>query len=215
MTIVAPGASPTELAAELAAYSRSLYELGWMPGTAGNLSVRFGDRALITASGRNKGELTADDMIEIWAESGAPSRPGQPRPSAETCIHAAVYRTTDAAAVVHVHSPYATAVARRNGLQTGLAILPLTRFELLKGLGIADPSATGVPIYANWADVPRIAADVEEHLTAYPSAPPGLLITDHGITTWGRDLSQARNRLECLESICQVLMLTDFRGVPL
>ncbi|MGW7117683.1 class II aldolase/adducin family protein [Streptomyces xanthophaeus] len=34
-----------------------------------------------------------------------------------------------------------------------------------------------------------------------------MLIADHGITVWGSDLAQARNRLECFEAICQLLTL--------
>ncbi|MGY4958716.1 methylthioribulose 1-phosphate dehydratase [Streptomyces sp. NEAU-S7GS2] len=194
---------------ELAAFSRTLYKRGWMPGTAGNLSVRLpgSATALITASGRDKGDMTAQDMVAVYADTGEELAQERLRASAETTIHSAVYRTTDAAAVIHVHSPYATAVACRAGHRTRVTPLRIERFELLKGLGLADPARTEVPVFPNWPDVPRIASDVAGHLAATPDAPPGLLITDHGITTWGRDLAQARNRLECLESICQLQLL--------
>ncbi|OKJ94584.1 methylthioribulose-1-phosphate dehydratase [Streptomyces sp. CB03234] len=199
---------------ELAAFSRALYGRGWMPGTAGNLSVRLpGGTALITASGRDKGDMTADDMVVVRADTGEEAAPGPLRASAETTIHSAIYRTTDAGAVIHVHSPYATAVACRTGHRTRLTPLRIERLELLKGLGLADPARTEVPVFPNWPEVPRIAADVADHLAATPHAPPALLITDHGITTWGRDLAQARNRLECLESICQLLLLAG-SGLP-
>ncbi|OEV08209.1 methylthioribulose-1-phosphate dehydratase [Streptomyces nanshensis] len=194
---------------ELAVFSRELYERGWMPGTAGNLSVRLPDgHAVITGSGRDKGTLARQDMALVDAGTGEQLSGGPPRASAETTIHAAVYRTTDARAVVHVHSPYATAVACRAGDPVRTRMLPLTGFELLKGLGLNDPAATDLPVFPNWKDVPRIAADVAGHLGHVPGAPPAFLITDHGITTWGHDLRQARNRLECLESICQLLLLT-------
>jgi methylthioribose-1-phosphate isomerase len=99
-------------------------------------------------------------------------------------------------------------VAWRRGDPDRVVQLRLTRFELLKGLGLADPSATDLPIFPNWPDVPRIARAVGAHLVARPDAPPALLIADHGVTVWGADLSQARNRLECLESMCHVLCLT-------
>jgi methylthioribose-1-phosphate isomerase len=192
-------------ATALAACSRSLYQRGWMPGTSGNLSVRLPEGlALVTASGRDKGELTAADTVLVDDRNGVPLDPDGPRASAETGIHAAVYRTTDAGAVIHVHPPYATAIACRSG---GGAPLRLERFELLKGLGLADPSRTELPVFRNWPEVPRIADEIAAHLAATPDAPPGLLIAGHGITTWGADLAQARNRLECLEAICQLLVL--------
>jgi methylthioribose-1-phosphate isomerase len=212
-------------AEELAEFSRELYSRGWMPGTSGNLSVRAPDgppgTVLITASGRDKGALTARDTVAVHAATGdpLPARAGRYqgpgdvlRASAETSIHAAIYRTTTARAVIHVHSPYATAVACRAGRTDRLTTLRLERFELLKGLGLAAAAAAALPVFPNWADVPRIAAEVAAHLGAQadarPGALPGLLIADHGITVWGDDLAQARNRLECLEAICQLLTLS-------
>ena len=101
---------PTEyssVAQQIADIARSLYVRGWMPGTAGNISVRTGETVTITGSGLSKGELAADDMVTVTvADSQRVS--GSRRPSAETAIHTAIYRATNADAVVHVHAPYAT-----------------------------------------------------------------------------------------------------------
>ncbi|MFE4263627.1 methylthioribulose 1-phosphate dehydratase [Streptomyces sp. NPDC056883] len=198
-------------AAELAKFSRLFYERGWMPGTSGNLSVRLrgeaADTALITASGRDKGELTPGDVVAVHAATGELLHPGALRASAETSIHAAVYRTTPARAVIHVHSPYATVMACRAADRERLSTLELTRFELLKGLGLDARERTAVPVFPNWPHVPRIADEVAGHLSRADRCPPGLLIADHGITVWGSDLAQARNRLECFEAICQLLAI--------
>ncbi|MGW2488140.1 methylthioribulose 1-phosphate dehydratase [Streptomyces sp. NPDC001606] len=208
-------------AAELAALARDLYLRGWMPGTSGNLSVRLAgsdqDKALITASGLGKGELAAQHMVVVGAESGETVlAPDGLRASAETSIHSAVYRTTRAGAVIHVHAPYSTVVACRAGDRSRRTTLELTHFELLKGLGLADPSRADVPVFPNWPDVPRIAAEVADHVSSRTEVVPGLLIVDHGITVWGEDLAQARNRLECFEAICQLLTLgaADLRTRP-
>ncbi|MFF2085847.1 S-methyl-5-thioribose-1-phosphate isomerase [Nocardia sp. NPDC058176] len=193
----------------IAAVARQLYERGWMPGTAGNISVRIGDDVLITASGLSKGELNEGDTVLVTVADTA-AHPGQNRkPSAETSIHTAVYRTTGAGAVVHVHSPFATALAT-TAAQPGNSVTPLriTGYELLKGFGLADPSSAQVPIFPNWPDVPRIGADIETYLRENPTAPPILLITGHGITTWGDTLPQARDRAECLEALCELIART-------
>jgi len=194
------------LAEQLAAFSRSLYQRGWMPGTAGNLSVRLPGPeplALITASGQDKGDLTASETVTVDIETGLPLGPTPLQASAETAVHTAIYRTTDAEAVIHVHSPYATAVARRNGPGP----LVLERFELLKGWGLPASDCAEVPVFINWPRVDAIAQEVDAYLTADPQAPPALLIADHGATVWGADLAQARNRAECLEAICHLLLL--------
>lgn len=202
-----PAADP---GTDLAAMSARLYRAGWMPGTSGNLSLRAaGPPAafLITASGRSKGELTAADVVA--ADFDGHALGGGPRPSAEAPIHAAVYRRTRAGAVIHVHSPYATVLSARPGAAEEMVPVPLERWELLKGLSLADPARTDLPVFPNWADVPRIAADVDAYLADLTAgAPPALLLAHHGITVWGRDLEQALNRLECLEAICQLIVLS-------
>ncbi|WHT20917.1 methylthioribulose 1-phosphate dehydratase [Crossiella sp. CA-258035] len=199
--------------ATLAAAARELYQRGWLPGTAGNISVRVSpETALITASGRDKGALTESDTVLVSVDTSAAVSPDAPRPSAETTIHTAIYRATKAEAVVHTHSPYATAVATLEGHRTELSTVDIQDFELLKGLGLRDPSATTVPVFPNHADVPRIAAEVERYLIEHPDAPPVVLIEHHGLTTWGADYAQARNRMECVESICQLLLLLKGRA---
>lgn len=201
---------PDSMRHQLAQYARTLYDRGWMPGTAGNLSVRGrGDTVVITGSGRPKGELTERDMVAVRLDTGAEVGAGPVRASAETAIHRAVYQTTRAGAVIHVHAPYATATATRVGHPGLPRTLPVERLELLKGLGLADPSRTELPVFPNWPEVSAIARDVAGYLAGAVDPPPGLLIADHGITAWGRDLSQARDRLECLEAICQLLLLTQ------
>ncbi|MCF6469984.1 methylthioribulose 1-phosphate dehydratase [Nonomuraea sp. MG754425] len=191
----------------LAAMAKALYARGWMEGTAGNLSVRLDDgRALITASGLSKGELTPDDMVLVEAETGSPLTPDGRRPSAETCIHAALYRVfPGCGAVVHAHCPYGTAVSAGAGGNS----VRFTGFEIIKGLGLADPSQVEVPVFANWADVPRIAHEVAERYAAPgPGTPPVFLIEHHGATAWGPTLEAARNRLECLEALCRLHLIT-------
>ncbi|MEV0249019.1 methylthioribulose 1-phosphate dehydratase [Nocardia sp. NPDC050712] len=200
------------LAETLSLFSMRMYERGWMPGTSGNISARLPgtDRALITASGRDKGELTSRDMVVIHADTGQIAEHTTVRASAETSIHAAVYRTTDAQAIIHVHSPYATAVAYRAGRRAETTVVRMERFELLKGLGVPDPAAVALPVFPNWSEVSRIAVDVAEYYEHVSGAPPALLLADHGITAWGEDLAQARNRLECLESICHLLTINGY-----
>jgi methylthioribose-1-phosphate isomerase len=199
---VGPNAAVGQQIADIA---QSLYARGWMPGTAGNISIRTRPAAVITGSGLSKGELTAGDMVTV---SGADSQPvsGSRRPSAETVIHTAIYRATNAEAVVHVHAPHATA-------QTINAPTALTYrgYELIKGLDTAETIT--IPVFTNHSNVARIGDDIERHLTEHPNGPPVLFIAGHGITAWGTDLAQARDRVECLEAICELVTLTGRREI--
>jgi methylthioribose-1-phosphate isomerase len=75
---------------------------------------------------------------------------------------------------------------------------------------VSDPASVSVPVFDNHADVGRIAADITRYYAEAPAdgIAPVLLIAKHGATTWGPDLETARNRLECLELLCQLVLLT-------
>lgn len=190
---------------QIADLSRTLYARGWMPGTAGNISVRTGDTAVITGSGLSKGELTEHDMVTVTIADCQPVS-GKRRPSAETAIHTAIYRATNADAVVHVHPPHATA----QSVDTR-EMLRFSGYELIKGLGTSE--TIDIPVFVNHADVARIGGDIERHLTEHPTTAPVLVIAGHGITAWGATLAQARDRAECLEGLCQLAALTGRREV--
>jgi methylthioribose-1-phosphate isomerase len=185
--------------------ARSLYARGWMPGTAGNISVRTGETAAITGSGLSKGELTAEDMVTVTVADSHPVS-GNRRPSAETAIHTAIYRATDADAVVHVHAPHAT--AHTVGASQAVTF---SGYELIKGLGTTE--TISIPVFTNHSDVARIGDDIEQHLIEHPEAPPVLFIAGHGITAWGAGLAQARDRVECLEAMCELATLTGRREI--
>jgi methylthioribose-1-phosphate isomerase len=199
------GEANTAVGQQIADIARSLYARGWMPGTAGNISVRTGQTAAITGSGLSKGELTAADMVTVAVADSQPVS-GSRRPSAETAIHTAIYRATDADAVVHVHAPHAT--AQTVGASTTLTF---TGYELIKGLGTSG--TISIPVFTNHVDVAGIGEDIEQHLKQHPEAPPVLFIAGHGITAWGADLAQARDRIECLEAMCELATLTGRREI--
>jgi methylthioribose-1-phosphate isomerase len=131
---------------------------------------------------------------------------GARRPSAETTIHTAIYRATGADAVVHVHPPHATAQSF-----DAPDVLRFSGYELIKGLGTSE--TIDIPVFVNHSDVARIGADIERHLTENPDAAPVLFIAGHGITAWGADLAQARDRAECLEAMCELATLTGRREI--
>jgi S-methyl-5-thioribose-1-phosphate isomerase/methylthioribulose-1-phosphate dehydratase len=196
---------------DVAAVARSLYARGWMEGTSGNVSARLAepDHFVITQSGCSKGTIGAANAVTVSTATGRPVfpvRPGGPRPSAETAIHAALYAAwPDCGAVVHAHCPYATALSA-----LGPRLARFGDYEIAKGLGVPDPASVSVPVFDNHADVGRIAADITRYYAEAPAdgIAPVLLIARHGATAWGPDLEIARNRLECLELLCQLALLT-------
>ena len=189
------------------------YQLGWMVGTAGNLSARMPDGSFwITASGRNKGQLSLDDFIRI-SPDGTVIEQSVPdaRPSAETSIHQAIYSLfSEAQACYHVHSIEANLVSN---FTTGDS-LPLPPLEMLKGFGVWEENPKVVmPVFANHLEVPQIARDIEERFKAAPPSINALLIRNHGVTVWASSPEVARNSLELAEYIFRYMVAARNAGI--
>lgn len=199
----------------LAAIARQFYKRGWMPGTAGNLSARVEDNTRpgfwITASGMPKGQLDESDflLVEVRDDVVIERLRTTQKPSAETSIHRAIYRTfPQARACLHVHSVDACIAASR--VPPAATALRLPPLEVLKAFDLWEENPqVDLPVFDNWLDVPRIAHDIEQRFTITLPPIDALLIRDHGITVWGGSLQQAFNRVEVLEFIMSYLAKAD------
>ncbi len=99
-----------ELRREIVAVSRALDDAGLVPSKSGNVSCRVPGGFLITPSGVPYREMEVGQVVALDA-SGAVVEGGL-RPSSEWPMHAAIYaHRPDVAAIVHTHSPRATALA--------------------------------------------------------------------------------------------------------
>ncbi|MHB1951708.1 MAG: methylthioribulose 1-phosphate dehydratase [Acidiferrobacteraceae bacterium] len=195
--------------AALAEIARDFHARGWMPGTAGNLSARCGEDFWVTASGRPKGRLTPEDFVRVGRDGGVRDLRAGRKPSAETCLHAAVYDFDPAAgACFHVHSVAACLVSSK----ARGASIRLPPVEMIKAFGIwdADPQVD-LPMFENHADVTRIATDVRAAFLAHPPSISAFLVRNHGITVWGPDPEHAYHRIEALEFLLEVLARTRAR----
>jgi methylthioribulose-1-phosphate dehydratase len=197
---------------ELAAESARFAARGWMPGTAGNLSVTLGRdplRLAVTASGLDKGELTSDDIVIVDADGvGVRGEGGsEQRPSAEAGLHARIAAVTGAGAVIHVHA--LAAVTAAHVWPHGVQLLDL---EMLKGIGhSAHDELVTVPVIENGQDM-RALGDAFQQKYSVPAdgiaEVPALIVASHGIYAWGADLRQARWHLELTEGLLAIALAT-------
>lgn len=201
----------------LVALGARYHRAGWLYGTSGNLSMRVGERVVVTASGRDKGVLGREDFVEVALDgtllaAGAPRDPNASaaRPSAETSIHLALYRTHPSArCALHVHTVASTLCAP-DATTLGDPPVPCRSFsglELIKGWDLWDPEVVAaLPIFPNWPDVAAIARDIEQFYARVATPVPALLIRSHGITAWGDDDFAAHRHLEVTEFLCQIAL---------
>jgi methylthioribulose-1-phosphate dehydratase len=188
---------------------------GWVLGTGGNLSARTARGFVVTASGRHKGMLEADDFVELSGDGATLSCGPLARPSAEASIHRAIYAAhPEARFALHVHTPVA-AVAIPNAPPAGSATVGLCRFEdleMVKAWGCMGFRAVAtMPVFENHADVEAIAADIAAWFRGRQDAPgggfdaPALLIRTHGVTAWGADAFEANRNLETAEFLLRAI----------
>jgi methylthioribulose-1-phosphate dehydratase len=191
-----------EVAPQIAELARLCYARGWASGTSGNFSAAVSRdplRLAITASGVDKGALTAGDIVEIDGLGTVMS--GSALPSAESSLHLAIARARGAEAVLHTHSIWSTIISE--SVEDGVAI---EGYEMLKGLDgvVTHEHREWLPVLENTQDWAGAAPEVERFLAEHPDT-HGFLIRRHGLYTWGRDLAEARRHLEVFEFLFEVM----------
>jgi hypothetical protein len=167
--------SDAELRRALVDAGRAILHAGMVRGTQGNLSVRDGDRVLITPSGVPYEAILPDDIVVMDMRGEVVE--GDLAPSSERRVHTAIYAARDdVRAIVHTHS---RAAVRWSDLGEPL---PLD--------GAAIPTAT----YA-LTGTEQLAVNA---LGALGDA-DAVLLAGHGIVAVGPSLDEARAICERVE----------------
>jgi len=199
-----PYTDSLSLAAEsLCSTARWCYAQGWVPATSGNFSVRdrAAGRILITTSGLDKGTLTPDGLLEVDMQGRVLG--GEGRPSAETALHLELYAArAEAGAILHVHTVWNTLLS---GMHVGAGHVAIGGYELLKGLsGVrTHEHVERLPILENSQDFAVLSAQFADALKDFPQT-HGVLLSRHGLYTWGESVAGARRHLEALEFLFEV-----------
>lgn len=169
---------------------------GLAVGTAGNVSALVEGIIVITPSGVPYDRLTPDRLCLV-DRSGAVVA-GTERPSSELPMHQAVYDARDASAVVHTHSPYATA------LSVAVDELPAVHY-LIADLGGPVP----VVPYA-----PYGSEQLAEHVRRVVVRQPAVILGNHGALTCGETLDVAYRRAVLLEWLAALYWRARTLGEP-
>ena len=87
---------------------RALFTQGFVSSSSGNLSVKLGERLVITHRGSMLGSIGEADLVETGIDKNDRATP---LASTELAVHRSIYQKTSAMAVVHAHPPYAGALS--------------------------------------------------------------------------------------------------------
>lgn len=191
------------LRVDLAAVFRLTRRQGWNEGVANHFSAATsadGQQFLMNPRWMHFGRIRASDLMLLDARDPTTmERPNAPDPSA-WCIHGAIHRQVpQARCLLHVHSPYATALA-----------------------SLADPTVK--PIDQNTARFfDRVAYDMDyggiadreeegERIASLLGDKKVMIMANHGVLVAAETIAEAFDLLYYLEKACQTLILAYASG---
>ncbi len=162
-----------------------MHVAGFAPSKSGNVSVRMDKGFLITPTGKPYLQLAPKDLVHLDFDGSVIS--GALKPSSEWRFHAGIYSSRpDVAAVVHNHSPRATALScARKGI-------PAFHYMVAMAGGVDIACAK----YATFG-----TQELADNLLAALADRNGVLLANHGVVTCAGSLHQAWAIAQELENL--------------
>ena len=188
---------------EIVDYAKRMYDEKLVSATSGNISVRLPDRAdafAITPGSESYLRMTAERIVIMTIDGELLSCPEGARPSSEWRLHAELYRRKEqVTAVVHTHSPYATAFASIR------EEIPLVLAEMQPWLG----GSIEVAPYAALGTV-----EVAQNSANTIGTKGACLMANHGVVAVANSLDLAYVRACYVEDAAKIIHLARCIGTP-
>lgn len=190
-----------EMRRAVIATARAMNAAGINVNTSGNVSARCirGARSgfLITPSGVPYGELAAQDVVFVDAAEAAI---GGRQPSSEWRFHFVIYAArADVGAIVHTHSPLATALACQH--------LDIPSFHYM--VAVAGGSDIRCAPYATFG-----TQELADHALVALENRRACLLAHHGVIACGADLERAFALALEVENLAQIYIAVRTLGAP-
>ena len=184
-----------ELREELCRTLRRLAAGGLVLGAAGNASARAGDLIAVSPSRVWYDTLRPEDVCLVEADGTLVEGAG---PSVELPMHLAVLAARpEVGAVVHTHSPWATALSR---IVDEIPVVEPEQAELVGGaLPVARPAASG-------------EAELGEAVLEDAGSCWAAVVRDHGPVCFGSDLDGALACAFAVEENARIFALARLLG---
>lgn len=189
---------PSKITDEIIKYGKIIDNKGFSPGISGNVSVRFEDKIIITASGSSNGALTKDDLIVIDLGGKCTEKKSSKKPSSEKLLHIEFYKKRpDVNAIIHVHPVFLSSFASaRQGLEEPVMAENVYYFGKIPLAPYALPSSV------------ELAQETAKYFDKYNA----VLMSNHGFIVGDVDLTSAYLKLELAESYAQIVLNTKLLG---
>ena len=185
-------------------YSLKLNSTNLSPLRSGNISLRANednkDGYLITPSGKKYESLKPEDIVFMGLNEEEKKNGSENNPSSEWRFHRDIYiNKKNAEAIVHAHSPHATAVSSH-----GKSIPPFHYMIALAGgedIKCAEYATFGTD------ELSRNIIEALENRSA-------CLMSNHGQVAFGKNLDQAFELAQEIENICHQYIIALKLGEP-
>lgn len=170
---------------EVVAVAQAIDKAGFCPSKSGNVSARLGDGFLVTPSGLPYAKTTPTDLLHLSLDGAVLA--GERKPSSEWPFHAAIYRARpDAKAIVHTHSPRATALScTRRGIPSFHYMIALCGGADIR---CADYATFGTP-------------ELAENAVKALEDRKAVLLANHGVIALGGSLAGAHQIVAEVENL--------------
>jgi L-fuculose-phosphate aldolase len=175
---------------------RRLAREGLVQATAGNVSARVDEHVVVTPTGAVLSELRPELTTVVDLDGNVIE--GELEPTSELFLHLGIYERFDAGAVVHTHSPVATA------LSCVVDELPPVHYQML-----AFGGGVRVAPYATFGSR-ELADNVHTALEGRSAA----LMQNHGAVCFAGDCASATELALLLEWACEVYWRARAVGDP-
>ncbi|WP_067936911.1 class II aldolase/adducin family protein [Alicyclobacillus kakegawensis] len=173
-------------------------QLAW--GTSGNISARVDEQhMLITASGTQMGDLSADDFSLYNFQTG--TWDGSRRPSKEVPMHAGIYQKREDAKVVLHSSPFYTTLIASSA-EPVVSELFIEAMYYLEDVAYVDYFHPGT-------------VELGEAVREQAENGHVIILKNHGVILFDDSFSDAIMRLETLEMACRMIITAKSAGIPL
>jgi L-fuculose-phosphate aldolase len=186
-----------QLIKEIIKYGQKLGLKNMTPGTSGNISVRFDENILISASGTCLADLSEEEIVLMDKDTNVIHGA---KPSSEKKLHSEIYKLRpDINAIIHCHSPYVSSFAA--------AHMPLSRPII----------AENVFYFGEIPLAPYAMPSSDElviNTVSFFSNHCAVLLANHGIIIGGTDLKDAYYKMETAEAYAQIYLNSISLGGP-
>lgn len=184
------------LKVEMIEKCRLLEKMGYFLGTWGNMSVRVPEGFIVTPSRVEYSVMEPSDFVTVSLEGNVVA--GHRLPSSETEIHRAVLaKKSDAGAIIHSHSPYATAVACLH------QSIPVFVEDMAQIIGDEVHCTQYVPAGQHKRIADEVARTIGEE--------NAVLLANHGVLCCGRNLEEALVANQILEKAALMMLAAGGR----